>query len=78
MNVQNILIHYENDFSTGVTGQTYPPANFKLACRTTPPNVILGNRKNYQTKIAIICPFFYLSKPKQINKGGSFEGQICL
>ena len=40
---------------------------FWLTC-TTPPNLILGNRKNYhKPKFPIICQFFYLSKPKQIN-----------
>ena len=35
-------------------------------------------QKLSHTKIPIISPFFYLYKLKQINKGGSFEDQICL
>ena len=39
-----------------------------LALCMTPPNILTWQlQKLSQTKILITCPFFYLSKPKQIN-----------
>ena len=49
-----------------------------LACCTTLLNIIFGNCKNYHKPKFQFLSIYYLSKPNQINKGGSFEDQICL
>ena len=79
----NIRVFHGNvtDQPTRCSRQNTPPANLKLAWSYDPTNFKLAwsydptkhnpwqSQKLSQTKIPIIiCPFFYLSKPKQINK----------
>ena len=78
---------------TSVAAKPYPMPKllWHLICQSQSiPNVhlvwcmTLSNVHTWQSqklshaKIPIICPFFNLSKPKQINKGHSFEDQMCL
>ena len=62
----------------GGASKTYPLPTLTWRGRMTPPNVICGNHKNYHKPKFQFLSIFYLSKPNQINKGGSFEDQICL
>ena len=52
---------------TGVAGKTYPPPTLLWCGRTTSQSIpSITNNPNNPVQ------------PKQINKGGSFEDQICL
>ena len=59
--------------------QNIPPANFGMAWSYDhAKSTHLAIVKSIANQNSNYLSIFYLSKPKQINKGGSFEDQICL